>query len=241
MISVCIPTYNGEKYILKQLNSILTQLDVDDEVIISDDSSSDDTINLIKSLNDNRILISENNKFKSPVYNMENALKLAKGDYIFMADQDDIWVGNKVSEMLKYLKNYNLVISNASIIDQNEKIIKNSYFEWKKSGKGFFKNFAKNSYIGCAMAFDRKILAASLPFPQKLAMHDVWIGLIAEVFGKVYFLENKLILYRRHEANLTYSINRTDENLSDNSLIYKISYRYVILFNIIKRILKSKI
>ncbi len=241
MISVCIPTYNGEKYILKQLNSILTQLDVDDEVIISDDSSSDDTINLIKSLNDNRILISENNKFKSPVYNMENALKLAKGDYIFMADQDDIWVGNKVSEMLKYLKNYNLVISNASIIDQNEKIIKNSYFEWKKSGKGFFKNFAKNSYIGCAMAFDRKILAASLPFPQKLAMHDVWIGLIAEVFGKVYFLENKLILYRRHEANLTYSINRTDENLSDNSLIYKISYRYVIIFNIIKRILKSKI
>lgn len=241
MISVCIPTYNGEKYILRQLDSILTQLSDFDEIIISDDSSSDNTINLIKSLNDNRITISENNKFRSPVYNMENALRLAKGDYIFMADQDDIWDENKVSEMLNYLKYYNLVISNATIIDQNESIITNSYFEWKKSGNGFWKNFAKNTYIGCTMAFDRKILTASLPFPKKLAMHDVWIGLIAEVFGKVYFLDAKLIFYRRHEANLTYSINRTDENLSDNSLVYKISYRYIILFNIIKRILKSKI
>ncbi len=237
MISVCIPTYNGEKYILRQLNSILIQLSEIDEIIISDDSSNDNTINIIKSLNDNRIKISENNKFNSPVYNMENALKMANGDYIFMADQDDIWIENKVSEMLKYLKYYNLVISNASIVDKNEKIITESYFDWKRSGKGFWKNYIKNSYIGCAIAFDRKILQRSLPFPKKLAMHDVWIGLIAETFGKVFFLDKKLILYRRHEANLTYSINRTENNLSDNSLIYKLSYRFIILINIVKRII----
>lgn len=241
MISVCIPTYNGEKFILSQLNSILIQLSDKDEIIISDDSSSDNTIKLIKSLKDNRIIISENNKFRSPVYNMENALKLAKGDYIFLADQDDIWEDNKVEEIMKNLQAYNLVISDARIIDQDEKIITESYFNWKKSGKGFWKNFTKNSYIGCAMAFDRKILTASLPFPKKLAMHDVWIGLIAEVFGKVLFFDKKLILYRRHDANLTYSINRTEDKLSDNSLFYKLSYRFIILLNIIMRILKSKI
>lgn len=241
MISVCIPTYNGEKFILSQLNSILIQLSEKDEIIISDDSSSDNTINLIKSLKDNRIIISENNKFRSPVYNMENALKLAKGDFIFLADQDDIWEDNKVEEIMKNLQVYNLVISDASIIDQDEKIITESYFNWKKSGKGFWKNFSKNSYIGCAMAFDRKILTASLPFPKKLAMHDVWIGLMAEVFGKVLFLDKKLILYRRHDANLTYSINRTEDKLSDNSLLYKLSYRFIILLNILIRILKSKI
>jgi len=80
MISVCIPTYNGEKYILRQLQSILAQLGEEDEVIISDDSSCDNTIAVIKSIGDSRIKLIENMHFKTPVYNMENALKQAQGD-----------------------------------------------------------------------------------------------------------------------------------------------------------------
>ena len=89
------------------------------------------------------------------------------------------------------------------------------------------------------MAFNRKILKLSLPFPKKLAMHDVWIGLIAEAYGKVFFLDEKLLLYRRHESNLTYAIDRTDDKLSDNSFVYKISYRLYILKHIILRKLFS--
>jgi len=239
MVSVCIPTYNGEKFILQQLQSILSQLQQNDEIIISDDSSTDNTINIIKSFNDKRIVILENNKFYSPVFNVENALKYAKGDFVFLSDQDDIWVDIKVEKMLKYLLDYDLVISNASIIDSNENVITESYFSWKNSGKGFWKNFYKNTYIGCAMAFNRKMLELALPFPKKIAMHDIWIGLLAEAKGKVFFLDEKLLLYRRHENNVTYSITKTNNTLSDNTLFYKLNYRFSILFNIVIRLLRK--
>jgi len=240
MISVCIPSYNGEKYIMQQLQSILSQLQNNDEIIISDDGSTDNTIELIKSISDHRIKIFENMNFKNPVYNLENALKHAKGDYIFLSDQDDIWVEGKVEIMKKYLSDFDLVISNASIINANGKLITFSYFDWKKSGKGFWKNFYKNTYIGCAMAFNRKILNLALPFPKRIAMHDVWIGLLADANAKVFFLDEKLLLYRRHETNITYSISRNETNLSDNSLWFKLSYRLVLLLNILIRLFRSR-
>lgn len=91
MISVCMPTYNGEKFIRIQLESILSQLGNDDEIVISDDSSTDKTVEITKSFNDSRIHLLENNTFHSPIYNLENALKNAKGDFIFLSDQDDEW------------------------------------------------------------------------------------------------------------------------------------------------------
>ena len=103
MISVCIATYNGEKYIREQLDSILPQLGLDDEVIISDDSSTDNTLKIIEEYNDCRIKIFSNNKFYSPILNFENALKKAQGDFIFLSDQDDIWKSNKVEVVMKYL------------------------------------------------------------------------------------------------------------------------------------------
>ena len=96
-ISVCIATYNGEKYIIKQLESILPQLREADEIVISDDSSSDRTIALIEQLNDPRIRILKDQKFRNPIYNFENAMLNAKGDFIFLSDQDDIWMPEKVA------------------------------------------------------------------------------------------------------------------------------------------------
>ena len=96
MISVCIATYNGEKYIKQQLLSILKQIKVNDEIIISDDHSTDKTFNIIKSFNDTRIKFFLNNKGKGYTRNFENALEKAHGDIIFLSDQDDIWIDNKV-------------------------------------------------------------------------------------------------------------------------------------------------
>src|SRR5579871_1607034 len=110
MISVCMATYNGERYILKQLQSIISQLSENDEIVISDDSSTDNTINIIKSFNDSRIRLYENNKFGSPIFNLENALKHAKNDFIFLSDQDDLWESNKVKTLVEKLNQYDLVL-----------------------------------------------------------------------------------------------------------------------------------
>ena len=158
MISVCIPTFNGEKFIKQQLDSILNQSMPVDEIIISDDSSSDNTVKIIKSYNNNRIKLIENQTFKSPIFNLENALKKANGDYIFLADQDDIWYDNKVEIMMKHLKDYNLVVSNCEIIDENDAVLVHSFFKVMNSGKGVFKNLIKNTYSGNCMALNKNLL-----------------------------------------------------------------------------------
>ena len=241
MISVCIATYNGEKFIQKQLDSILSQLEENDEVVISDDSSSDHTIEIIKEYNDSRIKLIENCIFNSPIFNLENALKAAKGDYIFLSDQDDIWLPGKVNFTLKKLYHHDIVVCNGHIIDQNEKIIHDSYFGWKGCGKGFLKNLRKNSYLGCSLAFNRKILDFILPFPKKIAMHDIWIGMVSELIGKTYFIQEQLFLYRRHNDNFTAAIQKPDDKLSDNTTFYKIWYRVVILFYLFSRYIERKV
>jgi len=156
-ISVCMATYNGERYVAVQLTSILNQLSDGDELIISDDSSIDNTTTIIKSFNDNRIKLYENQQFKSPIFNFENALKHANGEYIFLADQDDIWMPRKVEIFKKYLNDYDLVLSDANIIDDSGKEIYESFYRVNASNGGLLKNMVKNSYLGCTMAFNRKI------------------------------------------------------------------------------------
>lgn len=225
-------TYNGEKYIKEQLESILSQISEYDEVIVSDDSSTDNTIKIIKSFNDSRIIILENQKFKSPIYNFENALKKASGKIIVLADQDDIWKENKIEIITKYLKEYDLVLSDAYIVDEHKTIIQDSFYEVNNSKEGLIKNIIKNSYLGCTMAFNRKILNLSIPFPKNLPMHDWWIGLIGEVYGKVHFIEDRLISYRRHENNAS----PTGEK-SKYSFFKKLAFRLVIVKNLIKKVI----
>ncbi len=229
-ISVCIATYNGGKYIKEQLDSILSQLNENDEVIVSDDSSTDNTVQIIKSFKDNRIKIFENQKFKSPIFNFENALNNATGDIIVLSDQDDIWKANKIETIKKYMHNYDLVLSDADIIDEKGNILHKSFYKLNGSKNGFIKNIVKNSYLGCTMAFNKKILDKSLPFPKDLPMHDWWIGLIAEMYGKTYFIEDKLISYRRHGNNAS----PTGEK-SKYSMMLKIVFRLVMVKNLIWR------
>ena len=233
MISVCIATYNGEKYIKNQLDSILAQLDTNDEIIISDDSSTDKTVKIIKSFNDNRIVLYENQKFKSPIFNFENSLYYASGDYIFLSDQDDIWVPNKVEIMKKYLLSYDLVLSDTDIIDSHGNIQKKSFYQMNGSKKGLLSNLIKNSYLGCTMAFNQNILQRSLPFPKDIPMHDWWIGLIGELYGKTHFIDKKLIYYRRHGNNASPAGEK-----SHYTLLKKILFRTIMIKNLILRYFK---
>lgn len=224
-------TYNGEKFIKKQLESILNQTVEVDEIIISDDNSSDNTLEVVKKLNNSKIKIIKNLK-QGVISNFENSLKESTGNYIFLADQDDIWTLNKVEEVIKKLEKYDLVIHNAKIINSQDKIISNEpFFGIRNSKKGLLKNLYKNSYIGCCMAFNRNILEKSLPFPKDIPMHDSWIGLIAEIYGKVYFDEEVLFYYRRHENNVT------ELNNSKNGRIKQFQIRWNLLKNLIIRVI----
>lgn len=230
MISVCMPTYNGEKFIRIQLESILSQIGNDDEVVISDDSSTDKTVEIIKSFNDSRIHLLENNSFHSPIYNLENALKNAKGDFIFLSDQDDEWTVDKVSVCMEKLKDCDLLIHDADIVDGNGKPTAESFFRLNHTKKGKFYNFLKNGYLGCCMCFSKKLLNSFLPFPKKLPMHDIYIGNFAAFNGyRIKFIEDKLIHYRRHGNNASITGEKSHR---------KISARIADRINILKSIKK---
>lgn len=232
MISVCIATYNGENFIKAQLDSILCQISLTDEIVISDDSSSDNTIRIIKSYDDPRIKLYEGNTFHSPIFNFENALKNSIGDFIFLSDQDDIWIKNKVSTMMKELQNSDLVISDAHIIDSKENIISESFYRLNKSSSGIMSNILNNSYLGCTMAFNANFKSTILPFPNSIPMHDIWIGNIISVKGTVRFIDDKLIKYRRHSGNASPTAEK-----SSYSYFYRAYYRIQLIYNIITRLL----
>ncbi len=233
---MCIPTYNGEKFLKQQLESILPQLSEGDEVIVSDDSSTDNTIGVLRSFSDSRIIILENQHFSSPVFNLENALKHAQGDYIFLADQDDIWEKPKVKEMLQILESHLLVISDGTVISETGEELHASIFALLNSGNGLLKNLYKNTYMGCCIAFRRELLKYILPFPPKIAMHDMWIGLNAEIYGTSFFHSKELIRYRRHTQNET----PLDAESNNNTLRYKLSYRLYMVYRLASRFIKSR-
>jgi len=199
--SVCMATFNGEKYIYEQVKSVLDQLSAEDELIVSDDGSRDGTIQIIQSFSDKRIKIFYNENKKGPVGNFENAIRNAKGEYIFLADQDDIWFDHKIKVMLSYLQQYDVVNCDCSVVNENLEVICHSYFKYINSGPGFIKNLKTNTYMGNCMGFKRGIIKVALPFPSNIPNHDLWIGIAADLFYKSYFIPEILGLHRRHGNN----------------------------------------
>lgn len=239
MISVCIATYNGEKYIKDELFSIIPQLSDNDEIIISDDGSTDNTITLINSFGDPRIKIINNiyHDFEQKpgwnvTKNFENALKHAKGDYVFLADQDDVWMPQKVEVCLQILRFSDLVIHEMALF-KGDNLEDLHRVHW--NGKFHFKNYflSRGKYYGCSMAFKKEVLDWAMPFPNNLLLHDYWIGIIAELCGKVSFIPEPLIKYRLHGNNVS--------SRSSNSLVEKIWYRLYIIFHYLKRIVEVRV
>jgi glycosyltransferase involved in cell wall biosynthesis len=196
-------THNGEKYIKEQLDSVLCQLGKDDEIIISDDDSTDSTVAIVTGYKDSRITVYRNVKRKGVTGNFENALIHAGGDYIFLSDQDDVWKENKVRVCVEKLNDCDVVVSDCTVVDDGLQVIAPSFFEKNNTRKGLVQNLYHNSYMGCCMAFRRTLLQRSLPFPKHIPVHDVWIGFVAGLFYTTRFIPHALVLYRRHGNNST--------------------------------------
>lgn len=204
-LSVALAAYHGEKYIEAQLLSILEQLGREDEVIVSDDAPGGETQKIVESLaqRDKRVRYLQGSGC-GVIKNFENALSNASGDVIFLSDQDDVWLPGKVEATLREIENgADLVLHDTKLTDAELNVTQESFFKVNGSKKGFKENFIHNSYMGCCMAFTRKISEMSLPFPDGIPMHDQWIGMLAERFGKVSFIEEPYLLHRCHGDNVT--------------------------------------
>lgn len=209
-VSVCMITCNGSSYITKQVDSILGQLHSEDELIVCDDCSEDETVSLIGSYHDPRIKLVENPTRLGVKKNIEKSIGHAKNRFVFLADQDDIWEPDKVERILHVFhrhQNISLVMSNGKVINDRDEEVKEFFVEFSSPVQPgiirAIKNIVKNIYTGAAIAFRREMARYILPIPADVPMHDMWIGILNDMYGKTYYLDEPLIRYRRHSGNLT--------------------------------------
>lgn len=205
-VSIAMAVYNGEKYLNIQLDSIITQLLPNDELIISYDYSTDQTYAIISeyAAEDLRIKVLENTG-KGVVSNFENALVHCSKDIILFSDQDDIWIESKIEKIRDAFLEpaVTVVIHDAILIDPIGNVLCNSTFSKRGGSTSIVKNLLRLSYIGCSMAFRSKLIPIILPIPTKERSHDWWTGTICSLFGKMVLIDEPLILHRIHEANAT--------------------------------------
>lgn len=225
MISVCIATLNGEKYIKQQLSSIISQLGEGDEIVLSDDGSTDGTLKIVEELNCPLIRVLQGPR-KGVMMNFQNALSQAKGDFIFLSDQDDVWHEDKVDVCLKYLNDEcDCVVSDCRLVNAEGEEIHSSFLKKIRAKKNrFFNLLIRNAYVGCCMALKRKVVEKAIPFPKDIPMHDIWLGNVAAFKFKMKFIDECLIDFRRYEGN-----NSTTGSASRYSLRDKLKMRWIVV------------
>ena len=205
-ISVALAAYKGELYIAQQMESILRQLGETDELIVSDDFPEGKTRGIVESIasKDRRVKYIEG-QGKGVIKNFENALSVCNGDIIFLCDQDDVWMPDKVETVMKEFENgAQLVLHDASVTDAHLNVTNPSCFSIHGANLSFGKNLLRNTFVGCCMAFTKELLAETMPFPDGIAMHDWWIALVAlKNKRKTVLIGKPLIKWRRHGENVT--------------------------------------
>lgn len=242
-VSVCMASYNGQAFIEEQVVSILKQLKNNDELIIVDDNSSDNTREEILKIKDHRIFLYQNKINKGEVYSFSRSIGLATKELIFMADQDDIWKANRIN---LFSSNFNsntmLITSNFDWIDNKKKILKVDYDGVLAiNSRNYIKNIidifiGKTNYFGCAMAFKKDFVKIIYPIPNYVESHDLWIAKAANLMNSNLHLEKKTFLKRLHSSNKT-------STKSQRSLRSKFYSRFIFIIStihIITRIFNYK-
>ncbi|MDB5016987.1 MAG: hypothetical protein JWQ84_1819 [Mucilaginibacter sp.] len=226
-VSVIITTFNGSKYIKKQIDSIFAQSILPGEIIVCDDHSSDETVTLLNSYANNDILkIHVNDKKLGVVGNFKKAAKIAKqGNWLVFADQDDIWIPQKLQKLVDAMQAIDdnitpaLVYSDLTIIDKDDNVIYESFWDKQKIRPEKI-NLATllygNIVTGCTMIINYPMAEEFFLMDTIDYLHDEWLSLIAYSFGKAKFLNEKLVLYREHEYNVTLSENYKPLGIIDN-------------------------
>ena len=218
-ICVIMSTYNGEKYLKEQIDSILNQKDVALTLYISDDCSTDKTVEIIKEYQEkyNNIILHINEKNKNFTYNFLDSLFEFKDneeyDYYAFSDQDDVWLDEKLITGIRKIESTgkntlycsNLKIVDENLIDTNKKMISQNY------KVKHYDVLSKNIVTGCTIIFDKEFKNTVTEFyPNNIYLHDYWLALIANYIKNSHFIcdtESLLINYRQHASNLIGSNN----------------------------------
>jgi glycosyltransferase involved in cell wall biosynthesis len=207
-LSVCMATYNGAEFVVRQLNSVLSQLSENDQVVVVDDGSKDRTVDLIRETYGDRVEVYNNPVNLGVIKSFEKAMSLAQGDIIFLCDQDDEWENNKVEKVMTAFEqsDASVVVHDASVVDGKGEIIHTSWNSYNGNviNQGILGNIVKNAFTGCMMAFKKELIPYFSPFPQSIEMHDQWIALVAKMRKeKIVYIDEPLMKYYRHGGNVT--------------------------------------
>lgn len=228
-ISVCMAVYNGATYLSEQVDSILIQLGADDELVVVDDCSTDDSRLILSEINDARVRLYFNECNLGVLATFQRALSLAVGEILFLSDQDDVWLSDKVETFMSIFRNEHdltMLVSDAEIINAAGLVVSSSFYSRRgRFWSGVFHNIVKNKYLGCTMAFRRSMLIHFLPIPSDVPMHDVWFGILNAMYGRVHYVGRPLILYRRHDMNVSSEVGA--------GLLMKIKWRWILVKNLV--------
>ena len=210
-------TYNGEKFIAQQIESILAQTYKNFKLIICDDNSTDDTVKIIQTFikNNPNITLYKNKKNIGFVKNFEKLINLCNTNYIALSDQDDIWIETKLATQISKLQNIKhknpdsplMIHSDLTMINEKEEILNKSYFKYRKyqliDEKDLGQILGPCGVMGNTILFNKQLKSILLPFPDNLEYHDYWIAIINEIYGNRITINQALVKYRIHDKNVS--------------------------------------
>ena len=204
LVSIAMATYNGEKYLKEQLDSIYAQTYKNIEVIVCDDCSSDKTVEILDEYKEKyglKYYINEKNLgFKK---NFEKAISLCSGDFIALADQDDIWIESKIELLVKKIGDSSLIHSACSLIDENSKVISSLWIKQDDFKYSFAKFIFGNTVTGCTVLLKKELLKDAFPIPSGEKYHDWWLALLATKMNGIVYYDKALVKYRQHSTQDT--------------------------------------
>ena len=208
LISIVLCTYNGERFIREQVDSLLNQTYKNIEIIISDDASTDDTVIILRQYRDHpaiKLFLQTSNTGLGK--NFEFALKQARGEFIAFSDQDDVWMPEKIQKMLEAVGDSYLLYSDSELVNESGESLHKKLSQLRRmyTGDQTVGFVFSNVVWGHAMFINRKLLGYILPIPARIP-HDGWTGFRAATITGITYLDIPLTKYRQHEATATKTI-----------------------------------
>ncbi len=226
-ISIAMATFNGEKFIDEQLNSFLSQTRLPDEVIVTDDCSSDRTEEIVRAFSEKapfEVLFSRNEHNVGYCANFNNALKKTTGDLVFLSDQDDVWFPEKIdriSALAEKKPHVMAFMNNAELTDADL-----SPLGTTKLGQLYSAGFGSDSFVmGCCMAVKRDLLDLSMPIHSKFKSHDGWLSWFADGLGGKLIIDEVLQYYRRHNSNASWFVANSTKKINKIDFYYSTAVR----------------
>lgn len=214
LVSIVLATYNGERFLREQLDSLILQTYKNLEIIAIDDCSTDNTLKILNEYAANHLhfTVIQNGHNLGHSKNFEKGFSLAKGDYIAPCDQDDVWLPNKIEVLAKHIGNHAIAYCDSEFIDDKGQLVGQKMSDIKMLTD--FDNPLMYievgiSALGHAMLIAKRVALAAMPFPYRFS-HDNWLGFVASFNGSVKFVNEVLVQYRRHNANLTNALHKND-------------------------------